>query len=115
MSAKVIAAITTSVDGYVVGPDDRPGQGLGVGAAGLDAALSRARELAGGGHGDARALPGPQGRAPAAWAAPDRSRHHWAPRSASHPSASANTTAMRAPSSGCSSSQAPARAPMPTL
>ena len=31
MSAKVIAAITTSVDGYVVGPDDRPGQGLGVG------------------------------------------------------------------------------------
>jgi dihydrofolate reductase len=28
---KVIAAITTSLDGYVVGPDDRPGQGLGVG------------------------------------------------------------------------------------
>jgi len=28
---KVIAGITTSVDGYVVGPDDRPGQGLGVG------------------------------------------------------------------------------------
>ena len=28
---KVIAAITTSVDGYLVGPDDRPGQGLGVG------------------------------------------------------------------------------------
>jgi hypothetical protein len=27
---KVIAAITTSLDGYVVGPDDRPGQGLGV-------------------------------------------------------------------------------------
>ena len=28
---KVIASITTSVDGYVVGPEDRPGQGLGVG------------------------------------------------------------------------------------
>jgi dihydrofolate reductase len=28
---KVIAAISTSVDGYVVGPDDRAGQGLGVG------------------------------------------------------------------------------------
>ncbi len=27
----VIASITTSVDGYVTGPDDRPGQGLGVG------------------------------------------------------------------------------------
>ena len=29
--AKVIAAITTSVDGYVAGPDDRAGQGLGEG------------------------------------------------------------------------------------
>jgi dihydrofolate reductase len=29
--SRVIASITTSVDGYVVGPDDRPGQGLGVG------------------------------------------------------------------------------------
>jgi dihydrofolate reductase len=28
---RVIATITTSVDGYVTGPDDRPGQGLGVG------------------------------------------------------------------------------------
>jgi dihydrofolate reductase len=28
---KVIAAITTSVDGYVVGPDDGPEHGLGVG------------------------------------------------------------------------------------
>ena len=28
---KVIAGITTSLDGYVVGPDDRPGQGLGIG------------------------------------------------------------------------------------
>lgn len=28
---KVIATITTSVDGYVTGPDDRPGQGLGRG------------------------------------------------------------------------------------
>jgi dihydrofolate reductase len=27
----VIASITTSVDGYVTGPDDRAGQGLGVG------------------------------------------------------------------------------------
>jgi dihydrofolate reductase len=29
--SKVIAAITTSVDGYVAGPDDRPGKGLGEG------------------------------------------------------------------------------------
>jgi dihydrofolate reductase len=29
--SKVIAAISTSVDGYIVGPDDRPGCGLGVG------------------------------------------------------------------------------------
>lgn len=28
---KVIASITTSVDGYVAGPDDHPGQGLGRG------------------------------------------------------------------------------------
>ena len=28
---KVIASITTSVDGYVTGPDDGPGAGLGVG------------------------------------------------------------------------------------
>ncbi|MBO0744582.1 MAG: dihydrofolate reductase family protein [Candidatus Dormibacteraeota bacterium] len=28
---KAIASITTSVDGYVTGPDDRPGQGLGIG------------------------------------------------------------------------------------
>jgi dihydrofolate reductase len=28
---KVLAGITTSVDGYVAGPDDRPGQGLGAG------------------------------------------------------------------------------------
>jgi dihydrofolate reductase len=28
---KVLAAITTSVDGYVAGPDDRPGKGLGEG------------------------------------------------------------------------------------
>lgn len=28
---KTIAAITVSLDGYVVGPDDHPGQGLGVG------------------------------------------------------------------------------------
>ena len=29
--SKVIAGITTSVDGYVAGPDDGPGRGLGVG------------------------------------------------------------------------------------
>jgi len=29
--SKVVAAITTSVDGYVTGPDDGPGRGLGVG------------------------------------------------------------------------------------
>jgi len=29
--AKVIAAITTSIDGYVAGPDDGPGKGLGEG------------------------------------------------------------------------------------
>jgi dihydrofolate reductase len=28
---KVLAAITTSVDGYIAGPDDGPGQGLGEG------------------------------------------------------------------------------------
>ena len=27
----VTATITTSVDGYIVGPDDHEGQGLGVG------------------------------------------------------------------------------------
>jgi hypothetical protein len=27
----VLATITTSIDGYVAGPDDRPGCGLGVG------------------------------------------------------------------------------------
>jgi dihydrofolate reductase len=29
--SKVVAAITTSVDGYITGPDDGPGQGLGEG------------------------------------------------------------------------------------
>ena len=29
--SKVVASITTSVDGYVTGPDDRPGKGLGEG------------------------------------------------------------------------------------
>ena len=28
---KVIASITTSVDGYIAGPDDGPGKGLGDG------------------------------------------------------------------------------------
>lgn len=28
---KVVAAITTSLDGYITGPDDGPGRGLGVG------------------------------------------------------------------------------------
>ncbi|CAI9401857.1 dihydrofolate reductase family protein [Nocardioides sp. T2.26MG-1] len=30
-TGKVVAAITTSVDGYVTGPDDGPRQGLGIG------------------------------------------------------------------------------------
>jgi dihydrofolate reductase len=30
-TGKVIASITTSVDGYVTGPDDGPGAGLGIG------------------------------------------------------------------------------------
>ena len=29
--SKIIAGITTSVDGYITGPDDGPGCGLGVG------------------------------------------------------------------------------------
>jgi len=29
--AKIIAAITMSVDGYITGPDDGPGKGLGEG------------------------------------------------------------------------------------
>ena len=29
--SKVIAGITTSVDGYITGPDDGPGCGLGIG------------------------------------------------------------------------------------
>jgi hypothetical protein len=29
--ASVVAAITTSVDGYIAGPDDGPGKGLGEG------------------------------------------------------------------------------------
>jgi dihydrofolate reductase len=29
--AKVLAGITTSVDGYITGPDDGPGKGLGEG------------------------------------------------------------------------------------
>ena len=29
--SKVMAAITTSVDGYITGPDDGPGRGLGIG------------------------------------------------------------------------------------
>lgn len=31
VSSKVVAGITTSVDGYVTGPDDGPGNGLGTG------------------------------------------------------------------------------------
>ena len=31
---KVIAAITTSLDGYIVGPQDRPGQASASGASG---------------------------------------------------------------------------------
>ena len=29
--AKIVAAITTSVDGYITGPDDGPDKGLGEG------------------------------------------------------------------------------------
>jgi hypothetical protein len=29
--SKIVAGITMSVDGYITGPDDGPGQGLGVG------------------------------------------------------------------------------------
>jgi hypothetical protein len=29
--SKIVAGITTSVDGYITGPDDGPGRGLGVG------------------------------------------------------------------------------------
>ena len=29
--SKIVAGITTSVDGYITGPDDGPGCGLGVG------------------------------------------------------------------------------------
>ena len=29
--SKIVAGITVSVDGYITGPDDGPGQGLGVG------------------------------------------------------------------------------------
>ena len=28
--SKIVAGITISVDGYITGPDDGPGQGLGV-------------------------------------------------------------------------------------
>ena len=31
LMTKVLAGITTSVDGYVTGPDDGPGKGLGEG------------------------------------------------------------------------------------
>jgi dihydrofolate reductase len=33
--SKVIAGITTSVDGYITGPDDGPGRGLGIGGEAL--------------------------------------------------------------------------------
>ena len=29
--SKIVAGITMSVDGYITGPDDGPGQGLGAG------------------------------------------------------------------------------------
>jgi len=29
--SKIVAGITTSVDGYITGPDDGPDRGLGVG------------------------------------------------------------------------------------
>src|SRR5207245_2903104 len=31
LMSKIVAGITTSVDGYITGPDDGPGRGLGVG------------------------------------------------------------------------------------
>lgn len=47
---KVIATITTSVDGYVVGPDDRPGQGLGLGGERLHYWVMGGPWTYGGGH-----------------------------------------------------------------
>ena len=51
---KIVAGITTSVDGYITGPDDGPGCGLGVGgerlhywADSLAEAIERARAAAG--------------------------------------------------------------------
>jgi dihydrofolate reductase len=35
--SKVVAGITTSVDGYITGPDDGPGRGLGIGGEALHA------------------------------------------------------------------------------
>jgi dihydrofolate reductase len=50
----VVARITQSLDGYVAGPDDGPGKGLGEGGerlhnwvSGLDSALEQARAAAG--------------------------------------------------------------------
>ena len=49
---KVLAGITTSVDGYVAGPNDGPGKGLGEGGgftfvSGVEQAVERAKEAAG--------------------------------------------------------------------
>lgn len=40
---KGVAQITTSLDGYITGPDDGPGRGLGIGANGCTAGSSSAR------------------------------------------------------------------------
>jgi dihydrofolate reductase len=59
--AKVIASITTSVDGYIAGPDDGPGNGLGDGGERLhywvfDGPWSYGDERLGGPSGEARAF-----------------------------------------------------------
>src|SRR5919205_713579 len=46
--AKVLAGITTSVDGYIAGPNDGPGKGLGEDAAWLSEAVSRVGAVVGG-------------------------------------------------------------------
>src|ERR671927_1865422 len=46
--AKVLAGITTSVDGYIAGPNDGPGKGLGEDAAWLQEAIARVGAVVGG-------------------------------------------------------------------
>jgi hypothetical protein len=42
---KVLAGITTSVDGYITGPNDGPGKGLGEGGERLFEGFSRSLEV----------------------------------------------------------------------